>query len=178
MNGTKQVNLNTNVNAYFAEVKFPQEFRDLNYMVFTSNVKSIDTESFNLKNDALAGSYDNRLVVDGLDVVGHADDADWTSELVLPLSAKSIGKEALSFIKETNSVELKITMLSNSSLVNIGDNAFDGSDIRSVTIPKNVRCIGSAAFASCEKLAYVDMYVNSIIAKQPVLDYNVFNGCS
>jgi len=178
LNGTKQVNLNTDVNAYYAEVKFPQEFKDLNYMVFTSNVKNVDIESFNLKNEVLSGQHDERLLVTGLDITGHVEDADWTRELVIPLSAKSISKDALSFIKETNSTELKVKMLSGSSLLDIGDNAFDGSDIREIVIPKNVKCIGSGAFASCEKLANVTMYISKEISEQPVLDYNVFTGCT
>lgn len=96
------MNLNAGMNAYYAEVKFPQEFKDLNYMAFTSNVKNVDVESYNLKNDVLAGKHDSRLVIDGLDIIGYDENADWSTELVIPLSVKSIDKEALSYIKETN----------------------------------------------------------------------------
>lgn len=178
LNGMKQVNLNAGMNAYYAEVKFPQEFKDLNYMVFTSNVKNVDVESYNLKNNALDGKHDKRLRVSGLNVIGYIDDADWSKPVQIPPGVKSIDKDALSFMKETNSVELKVEMLSSSSLVNIGDNAFDGSDIRQVTIPMNVKCVGYNAFASCKKLARVDMFINEDISKQPVLDYSVFTGCT
>lgn len=63
-------------------------------------------------------------------------------------------------------------------MINIGDSAFAGSDIQEVVVPKNVKCIGSGAFASCEKLQKVTMHVSKDISKQPALDYNVFTGCT
>lgn len=38
---SKQVNLNPHMNAYTGTIKFPEPFRDLNYMMFTTNVKNI-----------------------------------------------------------------------------------------------------------------------------------------
>lgn len=58
------------MNAYSGQIKFIEPFKDLNYMVFASNTKSIDTEAFNLKNDAIR-DYDRRLVLDGLAIAGY-----------------------------------------------------------------------------------------------------------
>jgi len=45
---TKQLNLNTRMNAYAGKIVFPEPFKDLNYMVFTSNMKCLETEAYNL----------------------------------------------------------------------------------------------------------------------------------
>ena len=57
---SKQVNLNEKMNAYTGKITFIEPFKDLNYMVFTSNVKNIETEAYNLKNKSIS-SYDKRL---------------------------------------------------------------------------------------------------------------------
>lgn len=179
VNKTKQVNLNLDLNAYYGEVKFPEPFKDLNYMVFTSNMKNVDVECYNMKNEVLKKKeYDDRILVDGLALTGHVEDADWTKELVIPSQLKNIGKEALAYIKSTiEGDELSVTILSDAQIVNIEDYAFAGSDIFKIVVPKNVKCIGQYAFTNCEHLETVDFYVNEDVEKQPIVDFNLFVGC-
>jgi hypothetical protein len=45
---SKQLNLNDSINAYVGKIEFPEHFKDLNYMVFTSNMKCLETEAYSL----------------------------------------------------------------------------------------------------------------------------------
>ena len=180
VNGTKQVNLNTSINAYYGEIKFPEEFRDLNYMVFTSQEKNVEVEAQSVNNEVIpAGSYDSRLKIEGLAIVGCDLAADYEKAVKIPNQVVNIGSLALAYIEETNSLPVKIEIdPSNSKLVNIEDRAFESTAIKQITIPKATRCIGTDAFCNCLKLEQVDIYVNRDKTKQPRIDINAFDGAT
>ena len=179
-NGTKQVNLNTNINAYFGEIQFPEEFMDLNYMVFTSQEKNIETEAKSINNEVLKpGEYDSRLKINGLTITGCDAEADYEKELFIPDQVVNIGQLALAYVEETNSLPLKITIdPDKSKLKNIEDRAFESTALRTIVIPKATRSIGEKAFCNCLKLENVDIYVNKDRSKQPVIDFNAFDGAT
>lgn len=175
---TKQVNLNTNVNSYYGQITFPEEFKDLNYMCFASNVKSLESEAKSVANIVLSKStYDERLIIDGLALEGVKDDASTVAKLVIPKQLKTLKAYSLAGLYEENQYPVQIEIDKDSSLVNIEENAFANSEMRKLTIPKNVRCIGKYAFSGCTYLTAVDFYISKDIAKQPIIDFDAFQGC-
>jgi hypothetical protein len=64
-------------------VEFIEPFKDLNYMVFTSNVKNVETEAYNNKIEAI-DSYDKRLQINGLTIIGIEPNATFRLELKIP----------------------------------------------------------------------------------------------
>jgi hypothetical protein len=52
-------------------------------MVFTSNVKNVETEAYNSKIEAIA-SYDKRLQINGLTIIGLEPNATFRLELKIP----------------------------------------------------------------------------------------------
>lgn len=176
-NRVKQVNLNSSFDAYHGVIKFPQEFKDLNYMMFASDVKSVETEAKNLIDEKQYYSdYDHRLVIKHLAVVSHVEDEDYTRTLEIPNWIESIEDYALYYIKEANANYPKITFGVNSRLTDIGESAFEGTAFKSIEFPKSVRCIGMNALADCKYLEKVDIWVNDDKQKQVMLDYGVFAG--
>jgi len=149
-------------------------------MVFTSQEKNIETEAKSVNNEVLKpGEYDSRLKINGLTITGCDTEADFEKELFIPDEIVNIGKLALAYIEETNSLPVKITIdPDSSSLKNIEDRAFENSALRTVVIPKATRSIGENAFCNCLKLENVDLYVNRDKSKQPMIDFNAFDGAT
>lgn len=175
---TKQVNLNTNVNSYYGQITFPEEFKDLNYMCFASNVKTLESEAKSVANVVLKKStYDERLIIDGLALEGVKDGASTVAKLVVPKQLKTLKAYSLAGLYEENQYPVQIEIDKDSDLVNIEENAFANSEMRKLTIPKNVRCIGKYAFSGCTYLTAVDFYISKDIAKQPIIDFDAFQGC-
>ena len=175
---TKQVNLNTNVNSYYGQITFPEEFKDLNYMCFASNVKTLESEAKSVANVVLKKStYDERLIIDGLALEGVKDGASTIAKLVVPKQLKTLKAYSLAGLYEENQYPVQIEIDKDSDLVNIEENAFANSEMRKLTIPKNVRCIGKYAFSGCTYLTAVDFYISKDIAKQPIIDFDAFQGC-
>lgn len=175
---TKQVNLNTNVNSYYGQITFPEEFKDLNYMCFASNVKTLESEAKSVANIVLKKStYDERLIIDGLALEGVKDGASTVAKLVVPKQLKTLKAYSLAGLYEENQYPVQIEIDKDADLVNIEENAFANSEMRKLTIPKNVRCIGKYAFSGCTYLTAVDFYISKDIAKQPIIDFDAFQGC-
>ena len=100
---TKQVNLNTNVNSYYGQITFPEEFKDLNYMCFASNVKTLESEAKSVANVVLKKStYDERLIIDGLALEGVKDGASTIAKLVVPKQLKTLKAYSLAGLYEEN----------------------------------------------------------------------------
>lgn len=60
--------------------------------------------------------------------------------------------------KDTKDTDLKIPRkLDNHLVIAIGTGAFSGQEIRRVSIPKSVSCIGVSAFENCEKLEHAEI---------------------
>ena len=92
-------------------------------MVFTSGVKNVETEAYDVTNEVLSG-YDSRLIIDGLDLVGVAENASFKSKVTIPLEIANICNGALAYIEKVDEIYPSIEMLSNASLVNIDSYAF------------------------------------------------------
>lgn len=122
-NGMRQVNLKAGVNAFSTKINFIEPFRDLDYMVFTSGVKNIETEAYDVKNEVLSG-YDSRFAVEGLDLVGVVEGSNFKTEATIPKEIVNICPYALQGIDGVDGYNAKIKMLSGSNLVNISQFAF------------------------------------------------------
>lgn len=172
---SKQVNLNTEMNAYTGTIRFVEPFKDLNYMVFTSNVKNIETEAYNLKNEAI-DAYDKRLILDGRQLVGHQVSAVFLNPCTIPDDVINITRDALADIKQVDGFPVKFNMSPwTSRLVNIDQNAFMNSDIEEISIPASTRYIGTGAFSNCTTLTCVNFYVYADdISSQVRIDQNAF----
>lgn len=175
---TKQVNLNTNINTFYGQIKFPEEFKDLNYMCFSSSLKNVESEAKSVANIILQKEkYDSRLIINGLTITGTVTSCATDKEFIIPSEIKTIGNYGLAGLKEANNYPVQINFNIDAELINICNLAFYGSDIYNITIPKHVRCIGTYAFAECKNLKTVDFYVSKDISKQPILDIGIFDYC-
>lgn len=96
-NGMMQVNLNNEVNAFSTKLQFIEPFRDLDYMVFTSGIKNVETEAYDVKNDVLSG-YDSRFMIDGLDLVGVVENASFKTKAIVPSEIVNVRNGALAYI--------------------------------------------------------------------------------
>lgn len=110
----------------------------------------------------------------------------------IPATVTSIGKNAFSDLTSLSSV----TFADNSRLKTIGDNAFDTTNISSVSLPASLKVIGEEAFKRCKLLSSVtmqegvttigasaflgDSYLSSITlpASLTTLGNSVFDSCS
>lgn len=173
--GTKQVNLNSELNAYHGEIKFPQEFKYLDYMVFASDVKSIESEAVDLRDEGSSyPPYDDRLAIQHLTVKDHREDADYSRQIEIPNWIETIDEYALASIAPTNVALPSISFAADSKLVDVRANAFKGTAFKHIEFPKSTRLIGMNALAKCENLESVDIWVNVDREQQIILDYNVF----
>ena len=177
VNGMKQVNLNKNINAYSAQIKFIEPFKDLNYMIFTSGMKNIETEAFNTKDEVIS-SYDSRLIIEGLTLIGIKDGSSFKNTLKIPNAIKNIKNSSLAQIYRTDGYELNIQVLSNSNLINIEPYAFSYSQMNTIDIPVNVRYVGENAFFGCIDLSSFSLYVYEDPSKQLKFGNTVFNNTS
>ena len=59
----------------------------------------------------------------------------------------------------------------------IGDSAFEGSGLKSVTIPSSVKQIGSGAFEYCKSLKTVTMGGANSLNEVTTIGYRAFSGC-
>ena len=175
VNGMKQVNLNKDINAYSAQIKFIEPFKDLNYMVFTSGMKNIETEAFNTKNEVLS-NYDSRLIIDGLDIVGVKENSSFKTELKIPSLVKNIQNAALAQLYHTDGYDLSIQILSSSNLMNIEPESFAYSQMNTINIPLHVRYVGNNAFYECPYLSSIAIYVYEDPIKQLRIGNNAFEG--
>ena len=173
VNGMKQMNLNRYINAYSGKIKFIEPFKDLNYMVFTSNVKNIETEAFNIKIDAIQ-DYDDRLVIDGLNIVDIDRDASYKTKIQIPVEVKNIKSYALANVSPSDGYAPQIEMLSNATLMNIEPYAFSMSDIRTINIPASTCYIGKYAFSNCGMHSSVCIYSYTDPKKQVIIDDYAF----
>ena len=172
---SKQVNLNEKINAYTGKITFIEPFKDLNYMVFTSNVKNIETEAYNLKNKSIS-SYDKRLEIDGLTIKGHDSNALYILPCAIPNDIVNIRQDSLANIEQSDTFPVVFTFNPwMSKLANIDNNAFAGTGIISIDIPASVRHIGENAFSNCSYLTCVNFYIYSdSISSQVRIDQNAF----
>lgn len=172
---SRQVNLNEKMNAYTGKITFIEPFKDLNYMVFTSNVKNIDTEAYNLKNKSIS-SYDKRLEIDGLTIKGHDSNALYILPCAIPNEIVNIRQDSLANIEQADTFPVVFTFNPwLSKLANIDSNAFAGTGIISIDIPASVRHIGENAFSNCSYLTCVNFYIYSdSISSQVRIDENAF----
>ena len=172
---SKQVNLNEKMNAYTGKITFIEPFKDLNYMVFTSNVKNIETEAYNLKNKSIS-SYDKRLDIDGLTIKGHDSNALYILPCAIPNDIVNIRQDSLANIEQADTFPVVFTFNPwMSKLANIDNNAFAGTGIISIDIPASVRHIGENAFSNCSYLTCVNFYIYSnSISSQVRIDQNAF----
>lgn len=172
---SKQVNLNTKMNAYSGTIRFIEPFKDLNYMVFTTNMKAIETEAYNIKNQSI-DEYDDRLIIDGLAITGTKRDAIFIKPCEIPSAVVNIKREALEGIRKVDSYPLVFSIDPfKSQLMNIDENAFANNDLLSVSIPASTRHIGSYAFSNCNNLSTVNFYVHDDPATQVRIDERAFN---
>lgn len=119
----QQVNLNAGMNAFSTKIRFIEPFKDLNYMVFTSGVKSVETEAYDITNDVLSG-YDPRFIVDGLDIVGVAEGSTFKQRATIPQEVVNIKSFALAYLEKVDDYVVAIDVLSSSMLANIEPYAF------------------------------------------------------
>lgn len=175
INGTKQVNLNKTINAYSSKIKFLEPFKDLNYMVFTSNVKNIETEAYNTKNEVI-DTYDDRLILDGKTIVGTTENAAFKFKLIIPNEIVNIKFQALGYMKQSQGYPIVLNIDPNASeLINIDNEAFVYSEIDTISLPYSLRYIGRNAFAECFQLTSVVFYVDRDPTKQPRIDFGAFS---
>lgn len=175
---TKQVNLNTNVNSFYGQITFPEQFKDLNYMCFTSNLKTLESEAKSVANIVLQKStYDDRLLIDGLALEGVKENASTIAKFVIPKQLKTFKSYSLAGLYEENQYPVQVEIDKDSDLVNVEEYTFAESQMRKLTIPKNVRCIGKYAFSGCSYLTSIDFYISKDLAKQPIVDFDVFQNC-
>ena len=93
------------------------------------------------------------------------------TDIVLPDSVTKIGSKAFSGILTLN----EFTINETSSLVEIGDNAFEGcSNFKELLIPENVETIGKEAFMSCQALHEVVFKNDSLIE---LINDSTFKNC-
>lgn len=88
--------------------------------------------------------------------------------ITLPAKLKTIGGSAFCGCPLTN-----IAFTDGSKLTEIGEQAFKGVSIQTLTIPKGVKKLGSWAFAECKKLKTVVLPEGIEIFEK----YEVFGGC-
>lgn len=161
-NTSKQLNLNTQMNAYAGKIRFIEPFKDLNYMVFTSNYKQVELEAYNIKNNAIE-DYDRRLVLDGLAVAGTSPSAIFKTACSIPDEVVNIQAEALAGIEQVDNYPVEFNFSPwTSKLVNIDVNAFTQTGIVSICIPASTRHIAKNAFIGCGELTSVSFYLNSL----------------
>lgn len=155
---TKQINLNDKVNAYSGKIRFVEPFKDLNYMVFTSNFKQIEVDAKNSKNSILSG-YDPRLDIDGLMIVGTTPYSVFKTACEIPNEVVNIKSYALAVIEQIDDWPVEFILDPwNSKLMNIDPFAFNATGIASMTIPASVRYIGKYAFLGCGYLQSLNIY--------------------
>ena len=173
---SKQLNLNDSINAYVGKIEFPEHFKDLNYMVFTSNMKCLETEAYSLHNDIIE-DYDARLIIDGLALAGIAKDAAFTRPCTIPNQIVNIKSYALANIEQVENLPVVFNMSPwESNLVNINAYAFFGTGIETIDIPASVRYIGPHAFENCTALTCVNFYVyRNDIHNQVRIDRRAFS---
>ena len=100
------------------------------------------------------------------------------SSITIPASVTEIGKNAFyNCYDSSNKTGLtEVTFAEGSKLETIGESAFNGSGISSVTIPASVTSIGQKAFAYCKNLKSVT--VNWTAEDKIVqINSNVFSNC-
>ena len=85
------------MNAYSGKINFIEPFKDLNYMVFTSNNKVIEIESYDLNHEVLSG-YDSRLVVNNRSIVGLKDGSIFKTPCDIPNKVINIADNAIEFV--------------------------------------------------------------------------------
>lgn len=156
---SKQVNLNSYMNAYTGTIKFPEPFRDLNYMVFTTNVKNIETEAYSLKSESIT-EHDKRLIIKDRRITGVAPSAVFLEPCNIPDRVTNIAYEALADIVQID--EFPVVFKVNpwkSELINIEAAAFNNTEMSEISVPASVRYIGQGAFSNCRYLSCVDFFV-------------------
>ena len=176
INGTKQVNLNKVINAYSSKIDFIEPFKDLNYMIFTSNVKNVETESYNSKIDIIE-QFDNRLLINNKTIIGLKDNSQFNYPLIIPNQIVNIKRGSMCFMEKTRGYDIKIEIdKNNSQLINIDNRAFVQSDLNTISLPYSLRYIGQDAFNNCGILTSLVLYVERDPKKQPHIDYSAFYG--
>lgn len=172
---SKQVNLNPYMNAYTGTIKFPEPFRDLDYMVFTTNVKNVETEAHSLKSEAIT-EYDKRLVIEGRRITGVAPSAVFLEPCSIPDKVANIAYEALANIKQVDGFPVVFKADPwKSELVNIDAAAFNGTEMSEISVPASVRYIGQGAFSNCRYLSCVNFFVYADEPEQQVrIDKDAF----
>ena len=99
------------------------------------------------------------------------------SSVTIPASVTEIGKNAFYNCYDGSTGLTEVTFAEGSKLETIGESAFNGCGISSVTIPASVTEIGQKAFAYCKNLKSVT--VNWTAADKIVqINSNVFSNCS
>lgn len=178
-NTSRQLNLNTQMNAYAGKIRFIEPFKDLNYMVFTSNYKQVELEAYNIKNNAIE-DYDSRLVLDGLAVAGTSPSAIFKTACSIPDEVVNIQAEALAGIEQVDNYPVEFNFSPwTSKLVNIDVNAFTQTGIVSICIPASTRHIAKNAFIGCGELTSVSFYLNSLtdVSSHAQIGENAFALC-
>ena len=158
---TKQVNLNKQLNAYSGKISFIEPFKDLNYMVFTSGSKVIETEAYNMKTDPIV-EYDSRLDIQNRSIVGVQPDSRFKLLCHIPNSVLNIGYEALANIEmvDDEPVRFEFDVIS-SNLINISQRAFMNTELFDVSIPASTKYIGKQAFDGCNNLSLINIYLST-----------------
>ena len=189
INGAYHQNLLSTVNVYYGEISFPQEFKDLNYMIFNSGTRTT------LNSMSSGGLYkpsitdiDKRLVVSEKTIIGYVDDyiEDDKTKYKFPIRISNefvnIADSAFENLvsKDDLGISFDIDPI-NSQIENIGDGAFRYSHATALSIPPTVRHIGKEAFYGCPYLSSIDFYVNvgspESISSQVKLNKDVFSQC-
>ena len=139
-------------------------------------------------NSAFKSCYDNRNRI-GLTTVTFAEGSQLKtigesafeacrvlSSITIPASVTEIGKNAFYNCYDGSTGLTEVTFAEGSKLETIGESAFNGCGISSVTIPASVTEIGQKAFAYCRNLKSVT--VNWTAADKIVqINSNVFSNC-
>lgn len=158
---TKQVNLNKQLNAYSGKINFIEPFKDLNYMVFTSGSKVIETEAYNMKSDPIS-NYDPRLIIDNRTIIGVQPDSRFKLSCNIPYDVLNIGYEALANIEMVDDEPVKFKFdLKNSQLINISQRAFMNTDLFEISIPASTKYVGKQAFDGCNNMSCVNIYLST-----------------
>lgn len=182
-----QQNLLKTMNVFYGEIIFPQPFKDLNYMIFNSNVKNVLNQIQQGEYKPLNGAIDYRLIVDGKNLIGHIDDiVDNTNSYYLtdiPINSDIINicDDALANLNSPKTDEapgIEFVIDPNASVLeNIGDRAFFNSNVSKIQIPRSVKHIGKEAFRECDRLTDITFDVEEG-SPYPRMSRDIFIGCT
>lgn len=182
-----QQNLLKTMNVFYGEIIFPQPFKDLNYMIFNSNVKNALNEIQQGEYKPLNGAIDYRLIVDGKNLIGHIDDivdninSYYLTDIPINSDIINICDDALANLNSPKTDEapgIEFVIDPNASVLeNIGDRAFFNSNVAKIQIPRSVKHIGKDAFRECNRLTDITFDVEEG-SPYPRMSRDIFIGCT